>query len=225
MLWKLLEVLGRFIAMTLKLTSFGLLYMNPNVCPLTAKLFILRKICRKTAQMHNEMQSKRALCQCENRQSSLAENEPSELQWSKMFLLVSNVSFMGVIIVLLTVRGEMLRIGYVIMFLNVKENTVFKCTHLLISQENMGNFVVFLSWFVLYSPLKCQWNHFVYHYQPESTKVIYSCPKNYLFSNAVTFRHFKVSKHVLGPLFTWANITISHMISSYNSEEQKFCKS
>ncbi len=36
---------------------------------------------------------------------------------------------------------------------------------------------------------------------------------------------FKVSKYVLGSLFTWANITISHMISSYNSEEQKLCKS
>jgi len=44
----------------LKLTSFGLPYMNPNVCPLTARLFILGKICRETAQMHNEMQSKQA---------------------------------------------------------------------------------------------------------------------------------------------------------------------
>lgn len=104
----------------LKLTSFGLRYMNPTICPLTTKLFILRKICRKTAQMHNEMQSKQALCQCEIRRSSLAENDPSVLQWSKMFLLVSNVSFVGVIIVLLTVRGEMLNICYVIMLLNVK---------------------------------------------------------------------------------------------------------
>lgn len=58
----------------LKLTSFGLLYMNPTICPLTARLFILRKICRETAQMHNEMQSKRAFCQCVNSRSSLAEN-------------------------------------------------------------------------------------------------------------------------------------------------------
>ncbi len=53
--------------------------------------------------MHNEMQSKQALCQCENRRSSFAENYSSVSQWSKMFLLVSNVSFMDVIIVLLTV--------------------------------------------------------------------------------------------------------------------------
>lgn len=76
----------------LKLTSFGLPYMNPNVWPLTARLFILRKICRETAQMHNEMQSKQAFCQCENRQSSLAENELKCFCWS--------VSVMGVIIVL-----------------------------------------------------------------------------------------------------------------------------
>ncbi len=61
--------------------------------------------------MHNEMQSKQALCQCENRRSSLAENDST---LSKMFLLVSNISFMGAIIVLLTVRGEMLNICYVI---------------------------------------------------------------------------------------------------------------
>ncbi len=125
--------------------------MNPTICPLTAKLFILRKICRKTTQMHNEMQSKQALCQCENRRSSLAENDSS---LSKMFLLVSNISFMGVII--------------------------------------------------------------VFHYHPESTKVIYSCPKNYLFSNAVTFRHLKCpnmfwGRCLCGPIslfHTWFPLTI-----------------
>lgn len=81
----------------LKLTSFGLLYMNPTICPLTSRLFIPSKICQEAAEMHNEMQSKQAICQWENRQSSLAENEPGLSQGSK--ILVSNSSVMGVIIV------------------------------------------------------------------------------------------------------------------------------
>lgn len=117
-------------------------------------------------------------------------------KWTKMFLLVSNVSIKGVIIVLFMVRGETLRNCYMDLV------NVFEC-----QREcwfKLGIFLYIL--IVLYSPLKCQLNHLNYGLKRKKS-----------YSLAPKRIH-----DILGPLFTWASV---RWFSFYNLKEPQLCKS